>query len=138
MLPVPTPFDFLQAWTGLLHGSMSAFNQPILPGWTFNIDSNNSSSPRTEADVVSQFSYGKQLGKISDALAWIIARRDDAASSAVLSEFTTMKNEIDLVKLRSAQRRLEQVARDLATLKQEDPREFKRVASVLRNAIADE
>ena len=53
--------------------AIPAFSQPILPGWTLNIDSNNSSSPRTEGLVVSRFSYGRQLGQINDALAAIIA-----------------------------------------------------------------
>ena len=53
--------------------AMPSFTQPILPGWTLNIDSNNSSSPRTEGLVVSRFSYGRQLGQVNDALAAIVA-----------------------------------------------------------------
>ena len=60
--------DALTAW-----GVAPGFSQPILPGWTINVNSNNSTSPRTEGLVVSKFSYGRQLGQISDALAAIVA-----------------------------------------------------------------
>jgi hypothetical protein len=135
MTPMPTFLDVFNAWSSLLQGGLRSFTQPILPNWTFNIDSNNSSSPQTEADVVAQFSYGKQLGKINDALAWLIAHREDAANSAALSEFTTMKNDIDLAKAESAAKRLEQTAHDLTALKISNPLEFRRVSAVLRKAI---
>ncbi len=137
MTPMPTFLDVFNAWSTLLHGTLRSFSQPILPNWTFNIDSNNSSSPQTEADVVAQFSYGKQLGKINDALAWLIAHREDASGSAALSEFTTMKNDIDLAKAKSATRRIEQVTSDLAALKVLNPVEFRRVSAALRRAVGD-
>jgi hypothetical protein len=134
---IPTFLDVFNGWNTLLHGTLRSFTQPILPNWTFNIDNNNSSSPQTEADVVAQFSYGKQLGKINEALAWLVAHREDASASAALSEFTTMKNEIDIAKAESAARRIEQVASDLASLKQLNPSEFRRLSAALRRAIGD-
>lgn len=75
------------------------FNQPILPGWTLNIDSNNSSSPGTEGLVVSKFSYGRQLGQISDALAAIIDTLPAESTSApAVVRFLKMKAAIDVLK----------------------------------------
>lgn len=135
MTTMPTYLDVFNAWNSLMQGTLRSFSQPILPNWTFNIDSNNSSSPQTEADVVSKFSYGKQLGKINDALAWLIAHREDAAGSVALSEFTTMKNEIDLAKVASAEKRVEQVKADLARLRETNLAEYERMCKALRKAI---
>ena len=86
--------DAFTAWAGA-----PGFSQPILPGWTINVNSNNSTSPRTEGLVVSKFSYGQQLGRISDALEAIISTlpqetRDDPAVGA----FLKMKKAVDVLK----------------------------------------
>ena len=49
-------------------GEPGTLVQPILPGWTLNLNSNNSTAPRTEVDIVAKHSYGRQIGRISDAL----------------------------------------------------------------------
>jgi len=75
------------------------FSQPILPGWTINVNSNNSSSPRTEGLVVSKFSYGMQLGRISDALAAIVATLpEDVRSQKAVADFMKVKAAIDVLK----------------------------------------
>ena len=86
--------DALTAW-----GVAPAFSQPILPGWTINVNSNNSSSPRTEGLVVSKFSYGQQLGRISDALEAIVATlpAKTQADPAVV-KFLKMKAAVDVLK----------------------------------------
>ncbi len=86
--------DALSAWSG-----MGGFTQPILPGWTFNVNNYNSTSPRTEGLVASKFSYGQQIGRISDALEAILATlpqktRDDPAVQA----FLKMKKAVDVLK----------------------------------------
>ncbi len=86
--------DALTAW-----GVAPAFSQPILPGWTINVNSNNSTSPRTEGLVVSKFSYGQQLGRISDALEAIVATlpAKTQADPAVV-KFLKMKAAVDVLK----------------------------------------
>ena len=86
--------DALTAW-----GIAPAFSQPILPGWTINVNSNNSTSPRTEGLVVSKFSYGQQLGRISDALEAIVGTlpAKTQADPAVV-KFLKMKAAVDVLK----------------------------------------
>ena len=86
--------DALSAWS-----AAPVFSQPILPGWTINVNSNNSTSPSTEGLVVSKFSYGRQLGQISDALAAIIDTlpAKTQADPAVKS-FLKIKAAIDVLK----------------------------------------
>ena len=86
--------DALTAWS-----VAPGFSQPILPGWTINVNSNNSASPRAEGLVVSKFSYGRQLGQISDALAAIVAAlpAKTQADPAVV-KFLKLKAAIDVLK----------------------------------------
>jgi hypothetical protein len=88
---------YLDAFTAL---SMApVFSQPILPGWTINVNSNNSTSPRTEGLVVSKFSYGHQIGVISDALAAIIETLPQAVQAGkAVEDFVKMKKAVDVLK----------------------------------------
>ena len=67
--------------------------QPILPGWTLNINSINSTAPQTEVDVVSKHSYGRQLGRMSDVLELLIEERHEKTpKDKRFSDFLTMKH----------------------------------------------
>jgi len=86
--------DALTAWS-----VAPGFSQPILPGWTINVNSNNSTSPRTEGLVVSKFSYGHQLGQISDALAAIVATLPEKTQKdPAVARFLKLKAAIDVLK----------------------------------------
>jgi len=120
--------------------AIPAFSQPILPGWTLNIDSNNSSSPRTEGLVVSRFSYGRQLGQISDALGAIIAALPEALQAAPeIRRFVDMKARIDALKDETLEDRATALAAELARLKRSkapaDREAFDRIAATLRTAV---
>ena len=117
--------------------AMPSFTQPILPGWTFNIDSNNSSSPRTEGLVVSRFSYGRQLGQINDALAAIIAALPPATRALPQVErFIDMKTRIDALKDDNLDDRVASVAAELAALKRrKDKSAFDRASAPLRQVL---
>jgi len=117
--------------------AIPAFSQPILPGWTLNIDSNNSTSPRTEGLVVSKFSYGRQLGQINDALAAIIDTLPKAMQAQPeIKRFVDMKARIDVLKDDSLDDRAAGLAADLARLKRSkepgDKQAFDRIAASLR------
>ena len=129
------PAAWMRSWSQAL--APQNLVQPILPGWTFNINSNNSSAPQTEAEVIQRHSYGRQLGRLSDALAVLLA----AAPAKVqhdedVREFLEMKDEIDAVKQQSALARVERLRGDLDLLKKTDRAEFDRLVKALR-AIVD-
>lgn len=64
------------------------FEQPILPGWTFgsviNVTKRNSSAPDTERDIVAAHSYGRQLGRVIEALAVLIKERSESRPDTAL------------------------------------------------------
>ncbi|HWX26670.1 MAG TPA: hypothetical protein VNZ53_04430 [Steroidobacteraceae bacterium] len=115
--------------------------QSILPGWVFgsvNITEQNSSDPDTERAIVASQSYGRQLGRIMDALALLI---DDLPGKErekeAFEEFTKLHIKINSIKEEAAARRLGRIAADLAALKKTSPKAYEHLAAKLR-AVLDE
>ncbi len=130
------PAEWMRTWQAVWRGGPDNLVQPILPGWTFNINSSNSTAPQTEVDVVAKHSYGRQIGRMSDALELLIAERHGKTpKDKRFSDFLTMKHEIDNVKRDAAATRIEQIARDLALLKAQDEKQYVRLRDALREAL---
>ena len=121
----------------------AVFDQPINPGWTFgnliSVTEQNSSAPDTERDIVSVHSYGRQLGRIIDAVAVLI---DDLPKekrkSPAFRQFTELRDEIEEIKSRSAVGRLDRFAADLVELRKTDEAEYRRVAQKLRTIVGED
>jgi hypothetical protein len=128
---MPNPLDILAAPRN--------FVQPILPGWfstVINVTEQNSSAPDTEREIVAAQSYGRQLGRVMDALAVLIADLPKAKQDATaFEEFAKVRREIDNIKAQAAARRLDHIEADLATLKETKPEEYERLAATLREAL---
>jgi hypothetical protein len=93
----------------------------------------NSAAPETEAAILQRSSYGRQLGRISDALHVLIeerakggGRQDDA-----LDAFSTMWAEIDRVKAEAATSRITQLRHDLEALRHQDESGYRQLLSSL-------
>ena len=125
---LPGPFDWFQK-----------VEQPILPGWIIGnvtINEQNSSAPATEQAIVAAQSYGRQLGRIMDAVALLIADLPGTERHALaFEEFARIRAEIDDIKAKAASQRLDRIADDLATLKTKKPEEYKRLAATMRAAL---
>jgi hypothetical protein len=67
--------------------------------------------------VLNRHSYGRQLGRISDVLAVLVAAQPKAVQQGeAATEFLTMKREIDAIKTQGAGQRIEQLAKDVERL----------------------
>jgi len=118
------------------------FVQPINPGWTFgnliSVTEQNSSAPDTERDIVSVESYGRQLGRVIDALAELIKERPKSAPQKLaLNELVALRDKIEKIKSKSAERRLDRITADLAELRKSDKSEYQRLVQKLRKALDD-
>lgn len=132
----PDPAEWVRTFRELWQWGPQNLSQPILPGWTLNVNSNNSTAPETEVDVVAKHSYGRQLGRISDALELLIAERHGKApKDKRFTDFLTMKHEIDEVKLQAATQRIERITKDLALLKAQDKEQYERLRDALQRAL---
>ncbi len=132
------PVAWIRAWQAAWRVAPENLTQPILPGWTFNINSNNSSSPQTEFDVLARHSYGRQLGRIADALeALVVEQHGESPADRRYAEFLQMKREIDAVKAAGAAARVERFEKDLQLLKATNRPEYERLRDELRRALKE-
>jgi hypothetical protein len=111
------PMQFAQT----LFAAPDHLQQSILP-WTFTgvvVNESNSTDPLMERAIVKKESYGRQLGRISDALDSLInqtnVKRDDA-----IDAFLELRAHIDDIKRGTEATRFEAVLADLCMLKRKN------------------
>ena len=129
------PASWLKQWSSAMQLAPNTLVQPILPGWTLNVNAFNSSSPQTEADVLQRHSYGRQLGRIGEALAVLVEARDPKGADGRFDDFRTMKAEIDEIKAGNAQARVERLLADLDLLKVLRPEAHARLKDELKKRL---
>ena len=144
------PADWLAWWTelwrqgygraaGVPSVAPQDLSQPILPGWMFagsvNVTEENSSSPQTERAIVSQYSYGRQLGRVIDVLGELIERWPGGApDDRAVQRFTELRDDVAKIKAHGIVRAISA----LAELKDSDPAEYARLAPKLREILGPE
>lgn len=126
---------WLQQWSAAMRLAPQTLVQPILPGWTLNVNAFNSSAPQTEGEIVQRHSYGRQLGRISEVLAVLLDERDPQRADARFADFRTMTDEIDAVKAGNAVARVERLLADLDLLKVLRPDEHARLRAELERQL---
>lgn len=124
--------SWLRQWSAAMNLAPQTLVQPILPGWTLNVNAFNSSAPQTEGEIVQRHSYGRQLGRISDALAALLDDLDPDQADPRFLDFRDMKDEIDDVKAGNAVARVERLLADLDLLKVLQPAEHDRLQAELK------
>ncbi|MFT0170527.1 hypothetical protein [Paraburkholderia mimosarum] len=95
--------------------------QQAINPWTFNglvINEKNSGNPAAERAIVSQVSYGQQLGRIEDVVEAII--KQAPASDKAFDDFAKMRQKIADIKRDSRKERFEAVLTDLKQMKLDD------------------
>ncbi len=109
--------------------------------WTININSNNSSAPGTEQRILARHSYGRQLGRLMDAVDLLIndleARKASISGDERVQDFYSLKDEIDDIKVKAAQRRLEGIEADLKLLRDADEPAYRELTARLQNLVRD-
>jgi hypothetical protein len=133
------PLQYTEAFLAKLpKGAPDYLAQTINP-WTVNINSNNSSAPDTEQTVLARHSYGRQLGRVSDVVSLLVEQleaRDPAlADDKRVAQFRELQTEIEAIKLKAAERRLERIAADLEALRGADEQAYERVKARLRELV---
>ncbi len=147
MTGLQDPADWLGWWSelwrqaygrtaGLPSLAPQVLSQPILPGWMFagsvNVTEENSSSPETERDIVAQYSYGRQLGRIIDVLSELIERWPGGVpADRAVQQFAELRDDIGKIKAQGIARAIA----ELAELKQSNPAEYARLAPKLRQVL---
>jgi hypothetical protein len=133
--PTWDPASWLKQWTSAMQLAPNTLVQPILPGWTLNVNAFNSSAPQTEAEVLQKHSYGRQLGRISEALAILVDARDPKRSDERFEDFRTMTAEIEDIKAGNAEARVTRLLADLDLLKVLRPEAHARLKDALKKRL---
>lgn len=139
------PFDVLlqmmAPWTTTGAALRDSFSQSILPGWSLiSMNQGNSSAPDTEQAIVAKASYGRQLGRIMDALDVLIRSVDPTLAGAdekAIGAFNTLFDEVAQAKADAAAARIERLRADLTSLRTNNADEFSRQMAALI-AVVDE
>ena len=121
--------------------------QPINPGWIFgdvSITNQNSGDPEAERRILGAVSYGRQLGRIMDTVAVLVARVDQSAltpdEQRMFDEFREVEAKINELKAEAASRWLSEegmteLADKLEKLKTTDRETYERLTGILRSAL---
>ncbi len=132
--------------------------QAINPwSWLFKTDNTNTllsinnhykGDPKVEAAVTSEVAgYGKQLGKIEDALSVLLKKMTQAQEASLsaeekakISEYHQMVREIEMKKRDMALSKFSpggvaDLVSELQALKRNNPAEFKQIAETLKKAL---
>ena len=133
------PLQYTEAFLAALpKGAPDYLAQTINP-WTVNINSNNSSAPDTEQTVLARHSYGRQLGRVSDVVSLLVdqleSRNPALADDKRVAQFRELRTEIEAIKLKAAERRLERIAADLEALRGADEQAYERAKARLRELV---
>ncbi|MBP0590384.1 hypothetical protein J8I87_11800 [Paraburkholderia sp. LEh10] len=124
------PWSSYIAWQN--HCAEAFYNAPkhlqqsILP-WTFAalvVNEQNSNNPAAERAIVKHESYGKQLGRISDALA-VLIKNSGTEHDDAFDAFLELKANVDFIKHNTENTRFEVVIADLKRLRENNPTRFK-------------
>jgi hypothetical protein len=114
--------------------------QPINPGWSFGniiVSEENSSAPDTEREVVSRDSYGRQIGKLLDAVCELIKAGGYANEIPAYREVRELRDRVEQTKRNAAVRRVDQLRRDLQYLEAVDRDVFLQKVEALRAMLAE-
>ncbi|WP_141020084.1 hypothetical protein [Azoarcus sp. DD4] len=141
--------SLLAAWPARMSDTVSryvslfapnALSQPILPGWSFGntyiVSEFNSKAPDTERRILAEHSYGRQIGRMMEALCVLVNERPDAKTHTALQNFTTLADEIRQIKERSVENRVARIEADLAVLRKEKPDDYEKLVKALAKGLA--
>lgn len=104
-------------------------------GWTFGniiqVTNQNSSSPEVEREVVSEHSYGRQLGRLMDAVVAISEKVPAAAKDQRVKDLVELADQIEVIKQAAREKRLTQLLQELQALKEHEPEQWDQLMSAL-------
>ncbi|EIZ77333.1 hypothetical protein WSK_4119 [Novosphingobium sp. Rr 2-17] len=116
--------------------------QSINSGWSFGnvtINEQNSSAPQTEQTILAHESYGRQIGKLLDAVSELVKTQPDRNANKAFVEISKLTERIDRIKYEAAVDRIQGLRRDLELLsasdRPEDQAAFNKSIEALRSLL---
>ena len=121
--------------SGMPSFAPQSLTQPINPGWTFGnvitVNSVNSSAPEVEREVLSRHSYGRQIGRLMDAVGVLADALPATASNERIKAFRELAAKVEKIKQEIAPQRLEQLRQELVQLRETNRAEWEKLRDLL-------
>ena len=120
MSAVPSP-----NWPWPVSWAPQWMDQRFNNGWTFGnviVTTQNSSRPEVEREVVSQHSYGRQIGRLLDAVVVIARELPGVADKPEVKDLLALHADVRQIKEDAAKRRRIELLDELRGLKRSDPK----------------
>jgi hypothetical protein len=126
----------LQATQAMVLAPQS-LTQPINPGWTFGnliqVTEANSSAPDTEQQIVNRHSYGRQIGRVMDAVELLLERADaNARDDPRARDFAALLSDVQAIKREQSAARLQRLRDELVSLRRDHPEAWRELRALLR------
>lgn len=124
-------------WASLAPRDLS---QPINPGWSFGnviVNQRNSRAPETEQAILAEESYGRQIGKLLEAVHALIAERPGNTANPAFRDIEALREKVERLKREAAEKRIDQLRRDLELLKASDKTAFEAKIEALRTLLPE-
>lgn len=102
--------------------------QPINPGWSFGnliVNHANSSAPEVEQAVLSRISYGRQIGRLMDAMHAVVDALPQTHDHQAVRAFQALAREVAQLKQESCTQRMQRLRAELEELRRSDPEGWK-------------
>jgi hypothetical protein len=129
-----------RSWFPVLRWQMpNSLVQPILPGWSVGnviVNEENSSSPETEERIVSAASYGKQIGRLMDAVCELIERQKEGKDADAFVELRELQEKVDRIKKAEIAKQVKRLAQDLERLKKQDETTYRDLVAELQSSFS--
>lgn len=111
--------------------------QPINPGWTFGnliqVNEQNSSAPDTEQQITSRHSYGRQIGRVMDAVQLLLEHADaKTRADARAEDFGSLQRDVQSIKQAQAAARLQRLRDELIALRRDQPDAWRELLALLK------
>jgi hypothetical protein len=120
MSAVPSPL-----WPWPASWAPQWLDQRFNNGWTFGnviVTTQNSSAPEVEREVVSRHSYGRQIGRLVEAVAVLAKQLPGAAGKPEVKALLALCEEVKQIKEAAKDRRSGELLDELKALKKRDPK----------------
>lgn len=110
--------------------------QPINTGWTFGnliqVNERNSSAPDTEQQIVGRHSYGRQIGRVMDAVQLLLEHADASTrDDARAADFTALQRDVLAIKREQTAARLQRLRDELVALRRDHPDAWRELRALL-------
>lgn len=109
--------------------------QPINPGWSFgnivSVTNVNSTAPDVERAITAQHSYGRQIGRMTEALAALIEVMPAKSKDKRIQEFLQIARDVEAIKRRAELPRVERLRAELEEVRNDDPKAWAELSRLL-------